>query len=71
MGGDNKLHNAQSQAAAAASPGEALVHLEESLEDALGIARRQTDAVVLDGEADAAVIGAALRVICFSSPEYL
>ena len=58
VGGDDELHDAQPQAAAAAAPGQALVHLEEPFEDALGVARGQADAVVLHREEDAAVLGA-------------
>ena len=35
-----------------------MIHLEEAFENALGIARRQSDAVVLDHEQDAAVLSA-------------
>ena len=54
----NEFHNAQPQAAPAAAAGEALVHLEEPLEDALRVARGQTDSVVLHREEDAAVLRA-------------
>src|SRR5258706_2807320 len=52
----NELHDAQPQSAAAGAAREALIHLVKPFENPLRVARRQTNAVILDRKNDAAII---------------
>ena len=68
---DDRLHNAQSESAAARVAREPLIGLVKALEDAPALMRREADAVVLDGEAHAAVAALDVRrAMRLSSPEY-